>query len=199
MILRLTLLGQCGKILSAYYERTWDSMSNNEKKAPYFTEKRKGAAALICLGAAILWTILWLVFPMEFYSLFFASNLGSTLFLAALAAVVTFPACYICTKALKKDISVPLHVTVNIVGMVGCIFLYSIYRYTAVQWLILGLIIHMAAVSFIFVIAPDIRIKKIKEKKGRLISALAGIICTICSDYVYLLIFNTLLEIFRED
>ena len=174
-------------------------MSKNENKPPYFNEKRKGIAAVICVGAAVLWTLLWLVFPMEFYSLFFASNIGSTLFLAALAAVITFPACFICTKVLKKDISVPLHLCVNIIGMVGCIFLYSIFRYTAIRWLILGLAVHMAATAVVFVIAPDIKINRIKEKKSRLLSALTGIICTICSDCIYLLLFTTLLEIFRED
>lgn len=174
-------------------------MDKKEKSPPYFTEKRKGTASVICLGTAVLWTLLWSVFPMEFYSLFFASNIGSTLFLAFIAAVITFPACFICTKVLKKDISVPLHLCVNIIGMVGCIFLYSIFRYTDIWWLILGLVIHMAATAVVFVTAPEIRINRIKEKKGRLVSALTGIICTICSDCIYFLIFTTLLEIFRED
>ena len=173
-------------------------MNDKEKNPPYFTPKRKGIAAIVSLAAAVLWVLLWFVFPMEFYSLFFASNIGSTLFLAALAAVITFPACFICTKALGKDISVPLHLCVNIVGMVGCIFLYSIFRYTAVWWLILGLAVHIAATSAVFVIAPDIKINRIKEKKGRHISALAGIVCAVCSDCIYLLLFNVLLETFRE-
>ena len=174
-------------------------MSENKKRAPFFTQKRKGIAAAVSLGAAALWVLLWFVFPMEFYSLFFASNIGSTLFLAFIAAIITFPACFICTNALKKDISVPLYLTVNIIGMVGCIFLYSIFRYTEVWWLIAGLTVHMAGTAVIFAAAPDIITPKIKEKTGRLASALAGIICTICSDTLYLLIFKALLEIFRED
>ena len=173
--------------------------NNSEKKPSYFTPKRKGAAAIISLGAAVLWVILWFIFPMEFYSLFFASSIGSTIFLAAMAAVITFPACFICTKALNKDISVPLHLCVNIVGMVGCIFLYSIFRYTAVWWLILGLAVHLAATAAVFVTAPDIKVNRIKEKKGRLASALAGIVCALCSDCIYLMLFNVLLETFREN
>lgn len=172
---------------------------NQEKKPTFFTLKRKGKAAIVSLAAAVLWVILWFVFPMEFYSLFFASSIGSTLFLAAMAAVMTFPACFICTKALSKDISVPLHLTVNIIGMVGCIFLYSIFRYTAVWWLILGLAVHLGATAAVFVTAPDIKVNRIKEKKGRLASALAGIVCAICSDCIYLMLFNVLLETFRED
>ncbi len=173
-------------------------MNENEKKPPFFTQKKKGAAAIICIIAAALWTVLWFVFPMEFYSLFFASNIGSTLFLALLAAVITFPACYICTKALKRDISVPLHLAVNIIGMVGCIFLYSIFRYTAVWWLILGLVVHIAGTAVIFVLAPQIKINRIKKQSGRLSAAIAAVICTICSDCIYLLLFNVLLETFRE-
>lgn len=174
------------------------NMNDKEKNPPYFTAKRKGTAAIVSLAAAVLWTILWFIFPMEFYSLFFASNIGSTFFLAALAAVITFPACFICTKALNKDISVPLHLVVNIIGMVGCIFLYSIFRFTAVWWLILGLAVHIAATSAVFVTAPDIKVNRIKEKKSRLASALAGIVCAVCSDCIYLILFNVLLETFRE-
>ena len=170
-----------------------------EKKPPYFTPKRKGIAAVVSLGATVLWVILWFVFPMEFYSLFFASSIGSTLFLAAMAAVITFPACFICTKALSKDISVPLQLTVNIIGMVGCIFVYSIFRYTAVWWLILGLAVHLGATAAVFMNAPDIKVKRVKEKKGRLASALAGIVCAVCSDCIYLMLFNVLLETFREN
>ncbi|MGN0637884.1 MAG: hypothetical protein ACI4J0_05900 [Huintestinicola sp.] len=172
---------------------------DSEKNAPYFTLKRKGKAAVISLGAAVLWVILWFIFPMEFYSLFFASKFGSTFLLAAMAAVLTFPACFICTKALSKDISVPLYLSVNIVGMVGCIFLYSIFRYSAVWWLILGLAVHLGATAAVFVTAPDIKVNRVKEKKGRLASALAGIVCAVCSDCIYLLLFNVLLETFREN
>lgn len=179
--------------------RSMNDKKDKEKNPPYFTAKRKGIAAIVSLGAAVLWVILWFVFPMEFYSLFFASNIGSTLFLAAMAAVITFPACFICTKALSKDISVPLHLGVNIVGMVGCIFLYSIFRFTAVWWLILGLAVHLGATAAVFVTAPDIKVNRVKEKKGRLASALAGIVCALCSDCIYLLLFNVLLETFRED
>lgn len=179
--------------------RNMNDKKDKEKNPPYFTAKRKGIAAIVSLGAAVLWVILWFVFPMEFYSLFFASNIGSTLFLAAMAAVITFPACFICTKALSKDISVPLHLGVNIVGMVGCIFLYSIFRFTAVWWLILALAVHLGAMAAVFVTAPAIKVNRVKEKKGRLASALAGIVCALCSDFIYLLLFNVLLETFREN
>lgn len=173
-------------------------MNENEKKERYFTLKRKGIAAIVCVAASLLWVILWFIFPMEFYSLFFASNIGSTLFLAGLAAAVTFPACYIGTKALSRDISVPVHLIINIIGMVGCIFLYSIFRYTAVWWVIIGIIFHIAATAAVFVLAPEIKVNRVKNTKSRLSVIIGGIICAVCSDSIYLILFNILLETFRE-
>lgn len=173
-------------------------MNENEEKERYLTRKRKGIAAIISITAAVLWVILWFVFPMEFYSLFFASNIGSTLFLAALAAVITFPACYIGSKALSRDISVVLHLIVNIIGMVGCIFLYSIFRYTAVWWVIIGIMLHIAATVAVFILAPEIKINRVKNTNSRLMVIIGGIVCAICSDSIYLILFNILLETFRE-
>ena len=173
-------------------------MNENEKKERYFTLKRKGIAAIVCFAVALLWVILWFIFPMEFYSLFFASNIGSTIFLAAIAAVITFPACYIGTKALSRDISVPLHLIVNMIGMVGCIFLYSIFRYNAIWWVIIGMVLHIAATAAIFVLAPEIKVNRVKNAKSRLSVIIGGIICAVCSDSIYLILFNILLETFRE-
>lgn len=173
-------------------------MNEKEKKESFFTLKRKGTAAIISIAAALLWVILWFIFPMEFYSLFFASNIGSTIFLAVLAAVITFPACYIGTKALSRDISVVLHLCVNIIGMVGCIFLYSIFRYTAIWWLIIGILLHIAATAAVFVLAPEIKVNRVKNTKSRLSVIIGGVICAVCSDSIYLILFNILLETFRE-
>lgn len=173
-------------------------MSEEKIKEKYFTLKRKEIAAIISVAAAVLWVILLFVFPMEFYSLFFASNIGSTLLLTFLAAAITFPACFICTKALSRDISVVLHLIINIIGMVGCIFLYSIFRYTAVWWVIIGLVLHIAATAALFVLAPEIKINRVKNTKNRLSVIIGGTICAVCSDSIYLILFNILLETFRE-
>ena len=53
-------------------------------REPFFTPKRKKIAAICSAAAVVLWLILWNIFPMEFYSLFFASLVGSNLLLAVL-------------------------------------------------------------------------------------------------------------------
>ena len=55
-------------------------------REPFFTPKRKKIAAICSAAAVVLWLILWNIFPMEFYSLFFASLVGNNLLLAVLAA-----------------------------------------------------------------------------------------------------------------
>lgn len=166
---------------------------------PYFTMKKKAAASVCSAAAVVLWLILWLIFPMEFYSLFFASAIGSNLLLIVLSAVITFPANFICSKISKNDISVLAHLIINAVGMVGCIYLYSIFRYDMVWLLIIGIAVHIAACAVLFAKSKCRKINRIStqsfSRKKMIISA---IICTVCSDCIYYLLFTALLNTFRE-
>ncbi len=169
------------------------------EKQPYFTVKRKAAASVCSAAAIILWLILWLIFPMEFYSLFFASIIGSNLLLIMLSAVITFPGNFICSKVTKKDIPVPPHLIINAVGMVGCIYLYSIYRYDKVYLLIIGLVIHTAAIAVLFAKSTQRKINRISEDGFSMAKMIiTAIICTVLSDSLYYLLFTALLNTFRE-
>ncbi|MCM1523521.1 MAG: hypothetical protein NC120_03590 [Ruminococcus sp.] len=176
-----------------------DNQRDNKKKPPFFTEKRKLAAAVLSAAAVLLWLILWQIFPMEFYSLFFASYAGSNFTLLLLSLVITFPANYIASKALKTDVKTGVHAAANMIGMVGCIYLYSAFRYNAPYFPILGFAAHICACAVIFVKSKGEKIPKIKDASpGRAKLAISGAVCTVCSDLLYLLLFTALLNIFRE-
>ncbi|MDE6594564.1 MAG: hypothetical protein K2K44_00985, partial [Oscillospiraceae bacterium] len=53
----------------------------------YFNDKRKLIFAVGALAFAVLWAFLWNAFPMPFYSLFFADNVGSNVQLVLLNIV----------------------------------------------------------------------------------------------------------------
>ena len=91
------------------------AMSEKAKtiREPFFTPKRKKISAICSAAAVVLWLILWNIFPMEFYSLFFASLVGSNLLLAVLAAVITFPSNLICSKITRRDISAGIHLAAD--------------------------------------------------------------------------------------
>lgn len=161
-------------------------------------EKRKGTATLCSVGAAVLWVILYMIFPLEFYSLFCSSNIGSNVLLVLMSAVVTFPMNFIFSKLLKKDINTIIHLIINVIGMLAAVYTYSIFRYDAVYWIVLAATAHSAAAAVLFV-----KSKSLYEQKGialppkRLSSALYGIVCTLASDFIYLLLFIIILESFR--
>ena len=168
-------------------------------REPFFTPKRKKIAAICSAAAVVLWLILWNIFPMEFYSLFFASLVGSNLLLAVLAAVITFPSNLLCSKITRRDISAGIHLIINIVFMVGCIYLYSIFRYDAVWLLIIGIAAHIAVTALLFAKSKAPQVSHIKEPLfGTAKMIAAGVICTILSDCIYYLLFSALLNIFRE-
>ena len=175
-------------------------MSNNkaDNKQVFFTPKRKAAAALCSVGIVILWAVLWLVFPMEFYSLFFASMIGSNLLLVVLSVIITFPLNWICSKVLNADVNMKWHLAVNAVGMVGCIYLYSIFRYTIPALPILGLLLHLSASAVLYIKCRYAEVSRLKTKKQPLKAAVCGVIAAFLSDCLYLLIFTALLNIFKE-
>ena len=175
-------------------------MSNNkaDNKQVFFTPKRKAAAALCSVCAVILWSVLWIVFPMEFYSLFFASMIGSNLLLVLLSVIITFPLNWICSKVLSADVNMKWHLTVNIVGMVGCIYLYSIFRYNIPVLPILGMLLHLSASAVLYTKCRYAEVSHIKTKKQPLKAAVCGVISTLLADCLYLMIFTALLNIFKE-
>lgn len=173
---------------------------DSEEKQPYFTVKRKGIAALVCLGVMILWAVLWPVFPMEFYSLFFMSMIGNNLLLLILAAVITFPLNFMFTKTLSANISVPATLTVNMICMVAIIYAYSVSGLVSqwILWFALALAIQIIATAVIFVKSKPIRIPKIKNEKKPIKAAILGAVSAVLADSIYFLLFRLLLRIFSE-
>ena len=152
--------------------------------------KRKKKPALLFGGLAVLWVILLSVFPLPFYSLFFMSMVGSNVFLVLLAAVVTFPANLLFSKIARADIGEWLHLAVNVMFMLAVVYTYSIFRYTAVWWVIIAALLHCAVTAALFMNAKRENIPKIKEKDEKSRLALLGIVCTAFSDFIYLLLFT---------
>lgn len=166
---------------------------NKEKKEkqPFFTYKRKKTAAFICLGAAVLWLVLWQIFPMEFYSLFFASIIGSNILLILLSVMITIPCNLIASKALGSDISMTAELIVNALFMLVFIYLYSIFKYSAVYLPIIAVLLHAAVLSAVFI--------RYRGGASKIKAAISGAVSAVLSDSVYLLLFTVLLEVFRED
>lgn len=161
------------------------------KNQPFFSNKTKKTAALICLGAAVLFLILWQIFPMEFYSLFFASIIGSNLLLILLSVIITIPFDLISSKALGAEVSMTAELIVNAVFMLTFIYLYSIFKYSAVYLPILAVVLHAAVLSAVFI--------RCRGSASKIKAAVSGAVSALLSDSVYLLLFTALLEVFRED
>lgn len=154
--------------------------------------KRKKKPALLFGGLAVLWVILLNAFPMPFYSLFLASNVGSNVFLVFLAAVITFPANLLFSKIARADIGERRHLAINVVFMLAVVYTYSIFRYTAVWWVIISALLHCAATAVWFTKAkreniPE-NVSKIKDGKSKGSLALLGVVCAAVSDFIYLLL-----------
>ena len=130
----------------------------------FFTDKRKGFAAVGALAFVLLWMFLWDVFPMEFYSLFFADNFGSNILLLLLNTAVLLPFFYIFTKLTRTDLSFCKTVLVNILCLVAVEYVFSIFFFSNYFFLcIISFILHAAVNIWIF---GSAKIRDGKAPKG---------------------------------
>lgn len=155
--------------------------------------RKKRRYTVFALAAAFLWVILLGIFPLPFYSLFFASNSGSNLLLIFMAAVVVFPLNWAFSKALKADIVNVAFGISNIILLVGVVYVYSIFRYSNVLLLIGAAAVHWAVTAFIFY-----RSKSLTAEKGGAKRILWGVVCAALSEFLYLLMFTLILNVFRD-
>ena len=128
-----------------------------------FTIKKKGLFSLGCIVAAVLWVILWFVFPMEWYSIFFASTIGSYVTLVLLATVLIVPFCWLFTLVTASNISFTVNYIANVLFIIGVTFLFSVFRYT-MWWLIaIAVVLQIAVQTFIIGNAPPYKKKRLKK------------------------------------
>lgn len=126
--------------------------------------KRKGIMALAAVGAAVLWVVLWMLFPMEWYSLFFASTVGSYIQIVLLCTVIILPLCYIMSIITSADISSALNYIVSLIFMMLILFLFSAFRYS-MPWLVaIAVVLHIGAMVWVYGSAEKYKTGRISLK-----------------------------------
>lgn len=163
----------------------------------HFDIKIKKRYSLVCLGIAVLWILLWVTFPMEFYSLFFDSVAGSNVMLVIMELVIMIPANLMFSKILKANISMALTFIGDILCMTAAAYTFSIFRYDRVWWVILALAVHYAAKLFTDGFAyedKDTVIPLIKRKP--LNTALTALAHTAVLDGAFLVLMYTSAQVF---
>lgn len=165
----------------------------------FFDSKKKIKASVISGSFALLFIILWLVFPMEFYSVFYASAAGSNVLLLLMELVLIFPLNMLFSKIIKGNISVFFTLVSDIVLMTAAAYTFSIFRYTQVIWLILVIVLHFISKLFIDGHAyesSDIKLSLIKRKP--LSAVLIALAHTAAADGIFLLLVYTTAHIFAD-
>lgn len=165
----------------------------------FFDLKKKGKASLFCGAFALLWIILWAVFPMAFYSLFFDSAAGSNVFLLALELVLIIPLNLMFSKIVKGNISMFFTLISDIIFMTAAAYTFSIFRYSQVIWVILVILLHLLSKLFIDgkpYEGDNVKISLLKRKP--LSAALTALAHTAAADSLLLLLMYTSAHIFAD-
>ena len=135
-----------------------------------FTEHIKGFFSIGAVAFAVLWVILWINFPMEWYSLFFMSVFGSYFLLAILAFIIQIIFNWLFSVISASNISVTANTAVNLIFLVGSAFLFANFRFRAVYFFIAAVIAYAVAMFFIFGTAVPLKKKKIKRLNSKSVS-----------------------------
>lgn len=138
----------------------------------YFTGRRRSIAALCALGFAVLWMILWKIFPMEFYSLFYADSVGSNIQLLLMNAVTLLPLYWVFVKLTGTELGFSKTVLLNILLLIAADYLFSIFMFSDYFFIcIITLAAHAAANVWAF---GSAQVRTGKAPKGQNAPAPAG-------------------------
>lgn len=117
----------------------------------FFTDKRRLIAAVGAVAFAALWAFLWNAFPMEFYSLFFASATGSNVQLVLLNFTVLLPLFFIFTRLTGTDLSFSKAVLLNVLLAAAVEYVFSIFLFSDRFFLCpVACIVHAAVNVWVF-------------------------------------------------
>ena len=117
-----------------------------KKLDQYFTDKKKLFFAIGSVAFAMLWMLLWNIFPMQFYAIFFAGIVGSNIQLVLLNAAALFPLFYIFTKLTRTELSFCKTVLLNIFLVAAVEYVFSIFMFSDYFYLcVIAYILHSAA------------------------------------------------------
>lgn len=168
-----------------------------------FTDRKKRFFALGAIVFAVVWAILWVIFPMQWYSLFFASTIGSYVQLILLATVLIFILCWVFTKITASNISVTKNYFVNLIFMIGILFLFSAFRYSMVYLIVIAAVLHAAAMVWVLGTAiPNNEISAsakcgfLKLKEQPLITVMWAVLYTIIINAANIFLFWKIAYIF---
>lgn len=156
-----------------------------------FTVRKKGFAALCAAVFAALFTGAALLFPMEFFSLFIDSTVGSYITLVLISIVISCVFGWLFSLLTRQNISALLTLVSNAIFQTGMFFLFSAFRYTMPYLWIITAAVHALVTVPIFLISkpnPQSNVKRVKEKPpvGTGSKAIAAIVCSLAADALYI-------------
>lgn len=174
-----------------------------EKKK--LTKLTKGLLAAGAVLFAVLWLVLWMLFPMEWYSLFFASTVGSFITIALLAADITIILCWVFSLLTGIDIPFVKNLIVNIVSMTAVLWLFAAFRYSMPYVVAIAAVLHVAAMVWVMGFAYKYPVKGKQSgeavkaiKKQPIITVIWAVVYVAAADIANIILFRQMAYIFSE-
>ncbi len=136
---------------------------------PMSEDKFKAVLSIGTAVFAVIFAILWAVFPYQWYAVFCGTNVGSYVQLLLIALVLSIPMCYLFSKITKINIPLIKTLIVNSISLVVIDFIYSSYYLNDTFYLlVISIAVFFGINIWIFAKAPyenkGIKLSPIKKR-----------------------------------
>lgn len=143
---------------------------------------------------------MWNLFPLEWSSLFFGSEIGSNITLFLLFAVITLPMCWIFSKLTNINVSFSFSLIINIACLFAVVYTFSIFRYEQRQWIVASIVIqvilNLLVIGFSKLYSSDNN--AVLFKKNPLYAIGTALLYTAFTDILTLLLFYSMTYSFYQ-
>ncbi|MDR0975092.1 MAG: hypothetical protein LBL80_05320 [Ruminococcus sp.] len=153
---------------------------------------KRGKINIGIIAFALLWCLLWAVFPLQWNALFMADMIGSNIYVLAFCFVSAFLSQSIFGAIWKINFRPFLHTLISAVFLVGTVYIYSIFFYSNTPWIILIYIVLTAVPSLLIIgrAKPhDSAVKLPLIKRKPVLTVAYALLMTFLQNFLCLLIF----------
>jgi hypothetical protein len=148
---------------------------------------------LIGIGVfSLLWVLLWMAFPFEWYVFFMSGAIGSNFYILAIAFIVTVLSETVFSRIWRIKIPFLLNVILQTLTLVGSVYIYSIFFYSDTRWIVPVYLFALAVMNVVIVGTAkdfDARVKLPLIRRKPPLAILYGVILTFTENLLTLMIF----------
>jgi hypothetical protein len=148
---------------------------------------------------AVLWCVLWAIFPMAWYSLFMANMVGSNVYILLFCFIIAVLTRSIFNKLWRIDLPFVQNTFAKTLMLIATIYIYSIFLYSDYWYILLIYLVAYVVINAIILNKVERRDPKVVKpliKRNPVLAIVYAIVLSAAENISALLIFVVSMSIF---